>query len=111
MPRRLLLHAQHAEDFHLAALRSFLIAEAHERVVQLLFDFAFKLPRHDGSRSLAGAETRQFRLARVGGGDAGALAAHVLGRNVNADDGFAVRLGFDGDVHDKRGACIVGGIA
>ena len=76
------------------------VAQAHERVLHLLPDLPLKALGHDVLGRLPRTEAGNAGLLGVVSGHALALLLHVGGRDLDAEDGAAIRLGFERDVHD-----------
>jgi hypothetical protein len=97
----LLAHPEDIENLHVLALGRLLITEADECILHLLTDLPFEAFRDDVPRGLAGTEAGKPRLPCVVAGDPLTLLLHIGSRNLNAEDGAAVWLGFERDVHDR----------
>ena len=96
---RAVFHAEHVENIHVIALRRLLVADAHERILEIALKFLLELFRHDLFWCFPWAEAGKTRLPRVVRQHALTFASHVGGRDFKVQNGAAVRLGLDGDVH------------
>ena len=95
-----------AEVQHLECLlaEGLVVGLAHQAVVEFLDDGGLEFLLDDVLGSLAGPEAGDAGLRGVAGDDLRALGVHGGRRDLDAESGDAVRLLFNGDVHDERSA-------